>query len=149
MARTPHHVVASQRFLFRSSQLKNRRRRLVTNHLLVSVKCMEKVDIASRIAINRADMLKTARGRLSKSEPTNWSQMETVTEKCAFVQQLGKLGLKIGHLEFQLYFWIIKIVDELINSLDFIMPNSYVSARKPCLTEPACENSFKIWITGE
>lgn len=108
--------------MFRSSQLKNRRRRLVTNHLLVSVKCMEKVDIASRITINRADMLKKA--RLSKSEPTNWSQMETVTEKCALVQQLGKLGLKIGHLEFELYFWIIKIVGELINSLDFIMPNS-------------------------
>lgn len=85
---------------------------------------MEKVDIASRITINSADMLKTARSRLSKSEPTNWSQMETVTEKCAFVQQLGKLGLNIGHLEFELYFWIIKIVDELINSLDFIMPNS-------------------------
>lgn len=135
------------RFLFRSSQLKNWRRRLVTNHLLVSVKCMEKVDIASRITINRADMLKKA--RLSKSEPTNWSQMETVTEKCALVQQLGKLGLKIGHLEFELYFWIIKIVGELINSLDFIMPNSWVSARKTCLTKPVCENSFKIWITGE
>lgn len=97
---------------------------MVTNHLQVSLKCMEKVDTASRITINRADMLKTARGRLSKSEPTNWSQMETVTKKRAFVQQLGKLGLEIGHLEFELYFWIIKIVDELINSLDFIMPNS-------------------------
>lgn len=135
--------------MFRSSQLKNRWRRLATNHLLVSVKCMEKVDIASRITINRADMLKTARGRLSKSEPTNWSRMETVTEKCALVQQLGKFGLKIGHLEFELYFCIIKIVDELINSLDFIVPNSCVSARNPCLTKPACENYFKIWITGE
>lgn len=139
----------SPRFLFRSSQLKNRWRRLATNHLLVSVKCMEKVDIASRITINRADMLKTARGRLSKSEPTNWSQMETVTKKRALVQQLGNFGLKIGHLEFELHFCIIKIVDELINSLDFIVPNSCVSARNPRLPKPACENYFKIWITGE
>lgn len=35
----------------RSSQLNNRRRRLATNHLLVSVKCMEKLDTASRIAL--------------------------------------------------------------------------------------------------
>lgn len=84
---------------------------------------MEKVDIASRITINGADMLKTVRSRLSKSEPTNWSQMETVTEKCAFVQQLGKLGLQIRHLEFELDFWIAEIVDELINSLDFIIPS--------------------------
>lgn len=69
-------------------------------------------------------MLKIVRSRLSKSEPTNWSQMETVTEKCAFIQQLGKLGLQIGHLELELDFWIAEIVDELINSLDFIMPNS-------------------------
>lgn len=52
---------------------------MATNHLLVSVKCMEKVDTASRITINRADMLKTVRSKLSKSEPTNWSRMETVT----------------------------------------------------------------------
>lgn len=84
---------------------------------------MEKVDIASRITINGADMLKTVRSRLSKSEPTNWSQMETVTEKCAFVQQLGKLGLQIRHLEFELDFWIAEIVDELITSLDFIIPS--------------------------
>jgi len=50
--------------------------------------------------------------------------METVTGKRASVQQLGKLGLQIGHLEFELDFWIAEIVDELINSLDFIMPNS-------------------------
>lgn len=84
---------------------------------------MEKVDIASRITINGADMLKTVRSRLSKSEPTNWSQMETVTEKCAFVQQLGKLGLQIRHLEFELDFWVAEIVDELITSLDFIIPS--------------------------
>jgi len=85
---------------------------------------MEKVDTASRITINRADMLKTVRSRLSKSEPTNWSQMETVTGKSAFIQQLGRLGLQIGHLEFELDFWIAEIVAELINSLDFIMPDS-------------------------
>lgn len=140
--RSPEVQKLGPRFFFRSSQLNNRRRRLATNHLLVSVKYMEKVDTASRITTNRADMLKTARSRLSKSEPTNWSQMETVTGKRAFVQQLGKLGLQIGHLEFELDFWIAEIVDELINSLDFIMPNSWVSARKPCLRGPACENSL-------
>lgn len=115
---------------------------MAMNPLPVSGKCMEKVDTAARITISRTDILKTVRGRLSKSEPTNWSQMETVTGKHAFVQQLGKLGLQIGHLEFELDFWIAEIVDELINSLDFIMPNSRVSARKPCLTDPACENSL-------
>lgn len=135
-------------FLFRASQLGNRRR-LATDHPLVSVKCTEKVDAALRITINRADMLKPVRSRPSKSEPTNWSQMETVTGKCAFIQQLGKLGLQIGHLEFELDLWIAKIVDELINSLDFIMPNSWVSARKPCLTAPACENPLQVCGTGE
>lgn len=94
------------------------------NHLLISVKCTEKGDTASGITVNRADMLTTVRSRLSKSEPTNWSQMETAIGKHAFVQQLGKLGLQIGHLEFELDFWIAKIVDELINGLDFIMPIS-------------------------
>ena len=50
--------------------------------------------------------------------------METVTGKRASVQQLGKLGLQIGHLEFELDFGIAEIEGELINSLDFIMPNS-------------------------
>lgn len=47
-----------------------------------------------------------------------------MTGKHAFIQQLGKLGLLIGHLEFELDVWVAEIVDELINSLDFIMLNS-------------------------
>lgn len=94
------------------------------NHLLILVKRTEKAGTASSTTVNRADTLTTVRSRLSKSELTNWSQMETVIGKHAFVQQLGKLGLQIGHLEFELDFWIAKTADELINSLDFIMPNS-------------------------
>lgn len=47
--------------MFRSSQWNNRRRRLATNHLLVAMECMEKVDIASRTTISGADLLKTVR----------------------------------------------------------------------------------------